>query len=405
MIIRAESRLGVDSEGLQVLGRKSAQPRLSLWRYLWPLLGGVAIMAVLVVTTQVVLAVAGRKDDLRQAQIAIAAAGQTEFAMMHTPIGLIGGQVAGPDEYTLSAHLRKTRIGQMEQLTRFWPTPLARQVHADAQELTSQIVALMGLIARHRLNAAGELYKDPITPLSDAFGTKLARAQSALTADTNGASDRAVLAALGVAVAAGVLMLLLFLVSVAARGRVQRAEIEEGVLAALAATDSLTGVPNHRALMLNLRVELERARRYQRPLAVLFLDIDHFKQINDQHGHAAGDMTLASFAEVVANKLRSPDSFGRWGGEEFLAVLPETGQDRAAATAERIRQAVADHPFALIGESKLTCSIGVAIFPEHASELNALIAAADQAMYAAKTLGRDRCEIAGEQASVESLSS
>jgi diguanylate cyclase (GGDEF)-like protein len=255
----------------------------------------------------------------------------------------------------------------------------------------------MGLIAQHRLNAAGELYQHPITPLSDAFGTELARAQSALTADTDGASDRAVLAALGVAVAAGVLLVLLFLVSVAARGRLQRAEIEEGVLAALATTDSLTGVPNHRALMLNLRVEFERARRYQRPLAVLFLDIDHFKQINDQHGHAAGDMTLACFADIVASKLRSADSFGRWGGEEFLAVLPETNRDEAAATAERIRQAVAEHPFASIGENRLTCSIGVAISPEHASELNALIATADKAMYAAKTLGRDRCEIATEQ--------
>jgi diguanylate cyclase (GGDEF)-like protein len=380
-----------------MLGRSGPRPRAWLWRYLSPLLGGVAIMAVLVVTTQVVLAVAGRKDDLRQAQIAIAAAGQTEFAMMHTPVGLIGGQVAGPDEYTLSAHLRATLMDQMGQLTRFWPTPLARQVLADARELTSQIVVLMGLIRQHRLDAAGGLYQQPITPLSNAYSTQLARAQGALTADTNGASDRAVEAALGVAGAAGVLLLLLLLVSVAARGRLQRAEIEEGVLAALATTDSLTGVPNHRALMLNLRVEFERARRYQRPLAVLFLDIDHFKQINDQYGHAAGDMTLACFADIVAGELRSADSFGRWGGEEFLAVLPETNLDDAAATAERIRLAVAEHRFASIGENTLTCSIGVAVSPEHASELNALIASADKAMYAAKTFGRDRCEIASEQ--------
>jgi diguanylate cyclase (GGDEF)-like protein len=180
----------------------------------------------------------------------------------------------------------------------------------------------------------------------------------------------------------------------------QRAEIEEGVLAALATTDSLTGVPNHRALLFSLRAEFERARRYRRPLAVLFLDIDHFKQINDQHGHAAGDMSLASFASVVSKTLRSADSFGRWGGEEFLAILPEADDDEALRTAERIRHAVAEHPIASIGADRLTCSIGVAVWPEHADDPSALIAAADRAMYTAKTLGRDRCEIASEQIAV-----
>jgi diguanylate cyclase (GGDEF)-like protein len=219
---------------------------------------------------------------------------------------------------------------------------------------------------------------------------ELTRAQKALHADTNGADDRAAVAASGIAVVAGVLLLLLFLVSAAARGRLQRADVEEGVLAALATTDSLTGVPNHRALILSLRAEFERARRYQRPLALLFMDIDHFKRVNDQHGHAAGDMALAAFATIVADTLRSADSFGRWGGEEFVAVLPETTAEDALETAERIRVNVSEHRFATLGNHRRTCAIG----PDDATAPGALIAAADQALYAAKRLGRNRCEIA-----------
>jgi diguanylate cyclase (GGDEF)-like protein len=388
------SKLTSELEDLDLLDRSGKPPRARR-RYVWASLAGVAIMAVLLATTQVVLAVADRKDALRQGQIAIAAAGQTEFALMHAPVGLIGGQVAGEGEYTLSAHLRSTLIGQMRQLMRFWHTSLAGQTYADAHRLTGQIVVLMNLIRQRRLRIAGGLYDLTITPLSDAFGAKLARAQTALNADTNGADNRAVGGAVGVAGIAGVLLVLLFFVSAAARGRMQRAEIEEGVLAALATTDSLTAVPNHRALTLSLRAEFERARRYHRPLAILFLDIDHFKRINDEHGHAAGDTALASFAGIVSSTLRSADSFGRWGGEEFLAVLPETDHDEALATAERVRDAVGHQSIASIGAGMLTCSIGVAVCPEHATDPNALIAVADRAMYAAKSLGRDRCEIAG----------
>jgi diguanylate cyclase (GGDEF)-like protein len=394
VIFKTPSRLVDESEEFDVLDGRSGRPRARVWRYMWAPLAGLAILVVLVVTTRVVLAVAGRKDDLRQAQIAIAAAGQTEFAMMHTPVGLIGGQVAGPNEYTLSAHLRFTLLGEMTQLQHYWPTPLARRTRADAQALAGQIVALMDLIRQHRLRGARALYERPITPMSDTCLAELTRAQKALGADTNGADDRAAGAASGIAVVAGVLLLLLFLVSAAARGRLQRADVEEGVLAALATTDSLTGVPNHRALILSIRAEFERARRYQRQLALLFMDIDHFKQVNDQHGHAAGDMALAAFANIVADTLRSADSFGRWGGEEFVAVLPETTAEDALETAERIRVNVSEHRFAAVGCQRLTCSIGVAIGPADATAPNALIAAADQAMYAAKRLGRNRCETA-----------
>src|SRR5450755_2228315 len=218
VIFKTPSRLVAESEEFDVLDGRSGRPRARAWRYMWAPLAGLAILVVLVVTTRVVLAVAGRKDDFRQAQIAIAAAGQTEFAMMHTPVGLIGGQVAGPDEYTLSAHLRFTLLGEMTQLQHYWPTPLARRTRADAQALAGQIVALMDLIRQHRLRGARALYQRPITPMSDTYLAELTRAQKALGADTNGADDRAAGAASGIAVVAGAL---LFLVSAAARGRLQ----------------------------------------------------------------------------------------------------------------------------------------------------------------------------------------
>ena len=226
----------------------------------------------------------------------------------------------------------------MAELTQHWPTPLAREVSAGGLAISTRIIALYGLIRQKRLRAAGELFDKTITPLSDRWSAELAQAQKRLNADTNGAARSAVTAALGVAAAAGVALVLLFLSIATVRRRLERAEVEERVLATLATTDSLTGVPNHRALILGLRTELERSRRYQQPFAVLFIDIDHFKQINDQHGHAAGDMTLGAFADVVNTTLRSSDSFGRWGGEEFLAVLPETSRASAVETAERIRR-------------------------------------------------------------------
>jgi len=320
----------------------------------------------------------------------VAAAGQTEFALMHAPIGLIAGQTADPDEYTLNATLRAKLASQMASLTGHWPSQIALQTRTDASELSAQTVALYGLIRRHRLRAAGDLYDRTISPLSDAFNTRLTRAQAQLNADTNGADHRAVLAALGVAAGAGILLVLLFLSIALVLRRLDRADLEERVLAVLATTDSLTGVPNHRALMLAIRTEAERARRYDRPFAVLFLDVDHFKQVNDDHGHAAGDMTLAAFASLVAQTLRSSDTFGRWGGEEFLAILPETDHAAAIDTAERIRTAISQHDFASTGGHRVTCSIGIAVCPDDAGEFTALIAAADRAMYTAKQRGRDQ---------------
>ena len=167
-------------------------------------------------------------------------------------------------------------------------------------------------------------------------------------------------------------------------------------MAALATTDPLTGLPNHRALVSALDQEIERALRYGRSCALLFLDIDHFKALNDSCGHASGDTVLGEFSDVVRSCLRGIDTLGRWGGEEFLCLLPEADEVTALAAAERIRQTVAAHIFTAAGGSHLTCSIGMAVFPLNAPDRSTLVAAADQAMYAAKRLGRNQARAASD---------
>ncbi len=160
-------------------------------------------------------------------------------------------------------------------------------------------------------------------------------------------------------------------------------------LTALATTDPLTGLANQRALIAAIDAEIERAARYGHSCGLLFVDLDHFKQLNDQHGHAAGDATLCQVSEVARTCLRHVDVLGRWGGEEFLILLPEADGPRALATAERVRAAIAGTTFSGSGPAHLTCSIGTAVFPHNAQDRGSLVDMADRAMYAAKRLGRN----------------
>ncbi len=171
-------------------------------------------------------------------------------------------------------------------------------------------------------------------------------------------------------------------------------------LAALAHHDALTAIPNRRAIETTLAEEIRRARRYERDLSVLFLDIDHFKAINDGFGHAAGDRVLAEFASIVESCLRPVDTLGRWGGEEFVAVLPETGPEEAAAVAERIRARVEVHRFLLEDGKDPTCSIGAGSYPGDGCDVADLIDVADRAMYEAKRLGRNQVVAAGHTAPI-----
>lgn len=160
-------------------------------------------------------------------------------------------------------------------------------------------------------------------------------------------------------------------------------------LEALATIDPLTDLPNHRAMVAALDGELERAQRWGQSFAVLFLDIDHFKSLNDGYGHNVGDAALREFATVVRTTLRAVDTVGRWGGEEFMALLPQLNSVEALLIAERVRLAVATHAFTT-SDVHMTCSVGVAVYPMDGSERKQLVAAADHAMYAAKHLGRNQ---------------
>lgn len=165
-----------------------------------------------------------------------------------------------------------------------------------------------------------------------------------------------------------------------------------------ASKDPLTGLDNRRQLMENLRLELQRAVRYQTPLSLLILDVDYFKKYNDTHGHPAGDEVLRRLAGILEKNTRAFDRVARYGGEEFVVLLPHTDIKGALAVAEKLRQMVEQHPFP--GEEsqpggRLTVSIGVAGFPDHAGQEDALLSQADRALYAAKAAGRNRVAVAG----------
>ncbi len=164
----------------------------------------------------------------------------------------------------------------------------------------------------------------------------------------------------------------------------------------LSITDALTGAYNRRYLMEQLPRELERCRRYAYPLSVLMCDVDHFKEINDVRGHAAGDEVLQQFAARTQKSIRSTsDWVARYGGEEFLVVLPETSHDGALHVAEKLRDLISATPFATRkGDCAVTASFGVASTgpngPDISLKVDKLIRAADECLYQSKQDGRNR---------------
>jgi diguanylate cyclase (GGDEF)-like protein len=161
-----------------------------------------------------------------------------------------------------------------------------------------------------------------------------------------------------------------------------------------AATDALTGLPNSRAARDTVKQMVAHATRSQSPLAVALLDLDHFKAINDTYGHGHGDEVLALVADVMRSTLRDSDFVGRYGGEEFLILLPDTGCSGAAAALAKVRAAIANIAMVQVDRA-ITASIGVAVLPEDGSVADTLVRNADRALYAAKSKGRNRVETAG----------
>ena len=158
-----------------------------------------------------------------------------------------------------------------------------------------------------------------------------------------------------------------------------------------ALTDGLTGCYNRRAFEMQLERDLHQATRLRQPLSLIMLDFDNFKQVNDQAGHDAGDLALRMFADNVRDELRAVDCAARFGGDEFVIILPQANIEGALLVAERLRKRI--EQMDVPGFGRVTCSFGVATFPDHASSRDTLIVAADRALYASKNAGRNRVTI------------
>ncbi len=164
-----------------------------------------------------------------------------------------------------------------------------------------------------------------------------------------------------------------------------------------ATTDRLTGIANRQSLLAELFNEVERAHRYDRPLSVAFVDIDHFTAVNDTYGHAAGDVVLVGVAQTIKANLRASDMAGRYGGEEFMLILPETRPEDAGMLAEKVRQRVLRESWQADGVAlTVTVSIGIAGGQGRDVRFDALVRDADAAMYSAKSLGRNQTYVFAE---------
>ncbi len=174
----------------------------------------------------------------------------------------------------------------------------------------------------------------------------------------------------------------------------QRHEIEHPVfisrpsmesIARMALEDPLTRVANRSAVLVRLEDEIHRYERHGTPCSLLLIDIDNFSRINNSRGHDAGDKAVIAFADAIMQSLRTVDLCGRFGGDEFMVLLPDTGAPEAGQVAERI--------LSRVRESGLTCSIGIASCPEHGMQVATILSTADKALYAAKNHGKDQVNI------------
>ncbi len=181
------------------------------------------------------------------------------------------------------------------------------------------------------------------------------------------------------------------------RRKLVRSAAESEHYKRLSRQDGLTGLYNHRFFHQLMDSEVSRAKRFQQRVALLILDLDHFKHLNDSHGHLAGDEVLRQLAELIRNVCRKYDFAARYGGEEFAIISPGNDSSQAAALAERLRSRIEATRFGTSGQDvHLTVSIGIASIPEDAKDKLELIEKADQALYAAKEQGRNRVVCAKE---------
>ncbi len=299
------------------------------------------------------------------------------------------GRTADRVEATLSAQVRHLYFqGEPSVDAR------VRTFLAEARTLTERI-------------AAGEaIDPDRLDRFAGAArGRLLAALDRVVTQYQNDAEDRLdrlrILNALLYLVALAVILVELLVIFRPLTRRLDRAQRD---LEALAHTDPLTGCWNRRSLMEGGAMLLALARRQERPFAVVLVDIDRFKQVNDTYGHGAGDAVIRAFAARTLECLREQDVLGRYGGEEFVIVLPDTGLEAASRAAERIRRHIEATPVRTEGEAlSVTASFGVAARAPGDEALQAIIERADLGLYAAKQGGRNRVAVKEADAPVPDL--
>jgi diguanylate cyclase (GGDEF)-like protein len=161
----------------------------------------------------------------------------------------------------------------------------------------------------------------------------------------------------------------------------------------LSETDGLTGLKNRRTFLKLLDSEISRSQRYNKNFGLLMLDVDYFKHYNDTNGHPQGDVLLKIISEMINENLRETDAVGRYGGEEFIALLPETNKEESIAIAERIRDTIENHRFPRAETQpggKITVCIGVAAYPDDGDSAEKITRSTDDALYVAKIMGRNR---------------
>lgn len=267
------------------------------------------------------------------------------------------------------------------QSTQVVPAMIAEHIRQDGRVTSNAIFESVH---------GGHTYRVAFLPLRDAGNRNVA--QMALLTNVSDELDTAlywVYIGTAGAVITGCLLLVFFNWQVGRVGR--HIEANERALERLASHDGLTGLYNHRNFYEQLDEEIRRARRYDTSLAVLMLDIDHFKRVNDNYGHPAGDAILRDLSERLLGHVRNIDHVCRYGGEEIAIILPETGADMLVL-AERLRVIIEGQPFdAGYGRQvTITVSIGAAHFPVDADNVEALVAVADARLYSAKENGRNK---------------
>ncbi len=325
---------------------------------------------------------------------------------------------AGRSEFRAAAQDLNTALQTIAHDGDVGDRAFVQSVQAQQAHYLLFATQFLDFIDAHDLSGAHAIHDEKIDPLFDPMEAQVGTAANAdhqLATQSLAHMDAIQRFVVVSTVLVFVLGLFLFLLFWRVMREYQRrlqaaAQAELLLMEQVALTDPLTGLPNHRTMMDQIEAELVRCRRTEEACAIVFVDLDHFKHINDTWGHRAGDAVLREVSGRLQKNIRQGDAVGRYGGEEFVMLLANTTLHAAKHTAERLRIAIAGEPCILgSGEDTpdgniiaITASIGVAVYGEHGATREALIEAADRAMYYAKQTGRNQVCLSGEESALTS---